>query len=369
MTRPMTSTQAHPGAPRRTGAPTRRAALGMAGAGALAALLTSCGPGGERMPAGVATVVADQRLVDPAWAAMPFRSSHAIELPGVRYLVRELGTTPTLTRTEAVGLFVETPEETGEDGLVHAAEGEVFLLAHLVSMPPLLLPLAPRSDDLRTERFLVGDTELEPGGDYGPMNGIAGDSRFIVASVPEGAGAEHVRLEVTAAGGTQVLSLLDGSRLASPIDHLYAQSFTAEPAPRWWERRDEAVAEGRPVLAGTVYGVRVPVVHSDDTLPEPGNVVLGVQLSRVETPSGVDETSTVSLLLPNGDEVPSHSDPSATSVEPGEDDEDGSPFTWFEVPHTTESVTVRMHLSASTEAGELDLGPEEIPVTIARRPR
>lgn len=35
----------------------------------------------------------------------------------------------------------------------------------------------------------------------------------------------------------------------------------------------------------------------------------------------------------------------------------------------TKSVTLRMRLSARTEAGELDLGPQEIPVTIARRPR
>lgn len=362
-----TTTQTGRMARTRPTAPTRRAALGIAGAGALATLLAACGPDSSRMPAGVATVVGDQRLEDPPWTATPFLSTHTIELPGVRYLVQELGTTPTLSRTEAVRLFTETPEETGEDSLVHAAEGEVFLLVHLVSMPPIFLPLAAPEGEERTERFLIGDAELDH--DLDPMRGLGNGSRFIVASVPEGAGPEDTRLEVTGSGATQVLSLLDGSRLESPFEHLYAQSFTAEPSPIWWERRDAAVVENGPVLAGTVLGVQSPAVRADGTWPEPGNLLLGVHLSTIAPDAGVTETSTLTMLLPDGAEVSAHGDPAEAFAVPPPGQEGARQLAWFEVPHAAETVTLEVHLTATTEAGELDLGVEEVPVTITRRQR
>lgn len=356
-----------PTASARLPAPTRRAALGIAGAGVLAAALASCSRDGEAMPAGVATIVEDGRIEDPPWQVLPFRTSHAIEFPGVRYLVREAGTTATLTRDDAVRLFVETPEETGEDGLVRAADGETFLVVHLAAIAPLFLPLEPADGQERTERILIGGTSLETGRE--PMRPVAGSTVSIVCSIPEDAAPDHARLEVTGGLGTQTLSLVDGRRLDSPIEHLYDQRFVAEPAPLWWERRDAELVEDGPVIAGTVFGVQVPAMRADGTWPEPGTLPLGVHLSTISTRAGVTETSTLTMLLPDGGEAAAVGDPSRAFVTPPQGEEATRPLAWFEVPHDTEHVTLRVRLSARTEAGEHALGTEEIPVTIRREQR
>lgn len=368
------TTTARPGespprvSPSTPAAPTRRRVLSAAGVGAAAALLASCAEE-PRATTGHLLVTDDLSIPLPDLPARPDASTHALEVPGFRYRVAGTRILPSLPRSLAVPLGFLDDNPAGEkadaddeaDDEVLAPTGEVFLVAELVTAGALVLPPLLPDIDVRSERIIVGGEPEEPRST--PME--LGGTLHVALTVPEDPGPESVMLEVTCGDIVQRLSLVDGSRISSDMEHWYRQSVRATPEQIWWERHDER-AGGELVLGGAVRAVQVQAALPDGTWPSPGQVMLGVELAVLPAPAGITPLYDLALLLPDGEETPLRGAPANEALAVPEH---ASPV-WFEAPHDLETATIRVSLAArSADGEERDMGAEEIPLSLTRTER
>lgn len=345
-------------------APTRRRLLAAAGTGAAATLLAACG---ERTRARSGHVVASEDPLVAFFDLDPVEPdpSRVLEIPGLRYRVSGARITPSLPWSEAEELgFLPADardQEADGDQEVPAPPGEVYLLAELVvDAPAIFSPHLPEVD-VHGDRLVIGG---EPGEPW-PRPMTSGSRVCIALTVPEDPDPEAAMIEVRCEDVAQRLSLVDGSRIASDLEHWYGQWYQASPAQVWWERRDEARG-GALLMAGAVDSISVHPALGDSTWPSPGNILLGVELAVLPPPEGLTPLPDLALVLPDGAEARPRG---ATAAEALEEPEHPLRI-WFEVPHEVEEATLRLALGVRDADGqETPLGTEEVPVTIRREPR
>lgn len=331
---------------------TRRTALGAGGGGTLALLLAGCGDT-SRIAAGTA-VASDGAIALPAVTPLLQSATSAVELPGVRYEVYGTNTEEFMTREMARKIGLPVPD--GDDlDKVLPARGEVFFVSILSSSKVHHMPSWQVTGEV-TERVLVDGIEIES-----PPQKLAQSAPeglldlVVVASVPEGElDPEHLVFESTLGEVTQRLSLVDGSRLSSDVEHVYGPHTTLTVADNWWEYTGKDLSER---LAGFLLAGRVVPALPDGTWAAPGTMLVSLLVSNLPL-VGDPETSTVTLVLPDGSEAPASGDHSLVfeAVEGGGE-------AWFEVPLDTESATARVDLSTDGTV----LATEEIAVTFARQ--
>ncbi|MGY5765192.1 hypothetical protein ACXET9_08325 [Brachybacterium sp. DNPG3] len=342
-----------------------RGALGLAGAGAAALALSACTADDDRTAPGIAVVLPGRPSGVDGLVALPDDLDHAVELPGMRCRVESSVLLDSLPRRVGAELGLPAPSlATSETWF--PADGEKYLIALVVAQGARTMALEwPEGADY-TDRAVIGGTEVESV--LGPLRPYTADplqdrgARTIVASVPADLAAADAIIEIADGDMLQSLSLLDGTRVASDIESWYAQAATAAPERRAWERDDDRLAGG-PLLAGCVADVEVSPVRADGTWPADGRVVLGVALAVLVPLPGAVETSTFALVLPDGSEAEPDGDPSAAFASQG-----GTRIR-FEVPGDLDAATVRLALSAEIDGEPVDLGTEEIAVTITREDR
>ncbi|ATG50725.1 hypothetical protein CFK38_03715 [Brachybacterium vulturis] len=325
----------------------RRAAFGVGGAGALALLLAGCG-GSARLPA--RTVLLSEAGGGPLpTTGLAPQEGHLIELPGVRYQVRGVSLSESLPAQQAREAGLEIPD--GEElEVVRAARGEQLLVVDLDRRPPSFLPTRPVPGTY-LERVLLDGVEVARPGRSAPE--VEGPRALqILISVPEDITPERIVLESSLDGITQRLSLLDGSRVSSDIEHVYAPRPDLEVAANWWQRTG---SDPWTFLAGTVVAGTVAAVTPDGTWAAPGSLM--VSLLVCTYPTGRPGTSTLGLVLPDGSTATPRGDHSRVfeAVEGGGE-------AWFEVPRETAGATARVELSAHGTV----LATEEIAVTFTR---
>lgn len=345
---------------------TRRALLAGAGVGA-AALLAACTPEAPRTGSGLLWSSQDpfpSDLPDPA--RLPEGREHCLELPGLRYRVQRALRLPSLPRAaaETLGLLVGASDGAPEDGEdeVGAPDGEEFLLAELQVGTPALMPPDLPEVDVRREAVVLGGTSAALGEEPVPPGGVL----RLLLTVPTDAGAEPALLEVTCGDVAQRLSLEDGSRVSSDLEHWYAHWYQAVPEPRWIERTDERLGEGTVLSAGVTSIAAVPALP-DGTWPAPGTVLLGVGITAPAPLEGTTSRCAVSVLLPGGEAAPVRGEASWAELTASRTDA----RLWCEVPHDAEAVSVRIELAVTTAEGEeVDLGPEDVAaaLTAVERP-
>lgn len=339
--------------------PTRRRVLAAVGAGTAATLLTSCGKQ-TRARSGHVVASDDPSVLLPDLEVREDLDSHALEILGCRYRVAESRLQPALPRSlaEALGFLDVDPDasRSDRDEEVLAPEGEVFLFALVIVESPTVFSSNLPEQAVHSDRLVIGGETGEPW----PRPMELGSRVRIALTVPEDPGPEAATLEVTCEEIVQRLSLVDGTRVSSDLEHWYRQWYQAVPEQVWWERHDEAAAAG-PVMAGAVRAVDVRPGLDDGTWPGLGQVMVGVELAVVETPESITPLYDLALVLPDGTEATrrGRSADEALAVP------DHPANVWFEVPHDANAVTARLTLGMrSADGDETSLGTEEIPVEI-----
>ena len=310
---------------------------------------------------GHVVVTEDLGVIFPELLTRGDTRSHALEVPGIRYRVARSQMLPSLPRSIArrLGFLGEEASDGKADGdeEVLAPTGEVFLFAEVVTESAVLLDQNLPTEDARGERLLL---DGRPGGARsGPLQ--IGGTLSGALTVPEDPAPEAAALEVTCGDVTQTLSLVEGSRLSSDMEHWYAQWYRATAELSWWERVVQRAGNG-PALAGAVSSVRVVPALLDGTWPQPGAMLLGIELAVLPAPVGTTAQYDLALILPDGAEAALRGAPVGEALA-----DPGHPRSvWFEVPADLESAVARLSLGLRTADGEeLDLGAEEIPVVIA----
>ena len=342
----------------------RRMLLGAVGAGAIGALLTGCGDG-DLLPSGAVKASEDLYLGDLDLTTLDEGTGRHLEVPGVRYQVLRRGLVEAIPRSMAWELgFLERPEDAdGGDELVRPAEGEVVLAAEIAVAWPLLLTVAPAEDagSARTERLVLSGQERDPWA--APIE--QGRTVRVVAVVPADPDPEALELEVLTGAVRQRLSLVDGSRTASDVEHVYTSWVRARAEHRFWSRTLEGHGS-RPVVAGAVRTVLARPVLDGGVWPALGTHLLGVGLSALAPPHGVQDAGRLTVLLPDGAEAA----PVGEAGRAYRDATEPSGVVWFEVPVEAEAVTLHLELAVEREdGGTEELGTEEIAVTLETVPR
>lgn len=354
--------------PSRTGSPalTRRLFM-LGGAGATLAGLSACDlPGSKRftrlprLESGVTGVVIGPSAgALPGPPEIPHDLDHVIEVPGARCRVVAVQRLSALPVASLVPLGLDRPEDLAQETEeVAPATGEVFLHALLSAEPPALLPSTEAQSPATIQVRVAGSSvasiplvDLVPHNAHTPPHGL-------LLSVAEDLTPEDVVVELEWDGAVQRLSLLDGSRLASEVDVVYTEPFTAAVEDNWWEREDPGEPHRR-VLGGYVGPVELRDVTPDLTWAEPGTAYLGVRAQSLG-PGGRWEGTLDAVILADGTEIA----PSGESLPSGRDLAEVP--TWFEVPREAGALTVRLQVTSEDAEWEpVDLGTEDVTVTIS----
>lgn len=343
---------------------TRRALLAGAGIGA-AALVAACTAEEPRTGSGLLWSSTDPFPSDlPELAVLPEGRANCLEVPGLRYRVHGALRVSSLPQSAAgplglLGAASDGDSASGDgsmDDEVRAPEGEEFLLVELRVGAAALMPPTLPDVDVRREAVVLGGSSTALGEEPVPLGGTL----RLVLTVPEDAGAEPAILEVTCGDVAQRLSLEDGTRVSSDLEHWYSHWYQAVPEPRWIERADARAGEGT-VLCGAVTSIAAVPALPDGTWPSPGTVLLGIGITAPAPPTGTTARCTVSMLLPGGDEAPVLGEASWEELIAAK----AGARLWCEVPHDAGGASVRIALAVTTAEGEeIDLGEEEIPVVL-----
>lgn len=241
------------------------------------------------------------------------------------------------------GLEVPDHEQLEE---VLPARGEQFLVADLERRPPTHLPYEALPGTY-VERVPLDDVEIARPAHSAPETEGSRTLQILV-SVPADITPERIVLESSLDGITQRLSLLDGSRVSSDIEHVYGPRPALEAATNWWQRAGEDLSG---LLAGFVIAGRVAALTPDGVWAAPD--ALMVSLHVCTYPRRGPGAGTLSLLLPDGTTAAPRGDHSHVfEVVPGGRE------AWFEVPADVGDATARVELGGG--------GAEEIAVTFAR---
>jgi hypothetical protein len=272
-----------------------------------------------------------------------------MELPGVQYALRSsaLVTSVSAIHARAIGLPIPEDEDL-EDVL--PASGEAFLLAVVRLGRPRHLPDQEPDAD-RVERVLLDGAEIARFEDP-PLAEVRGQDVQMLLSVPEDVTPERIVLETVADGITQTLSLLDGTRQSSDIEHVYAPRPGIVVADNWWQHRSEVP---QTLLAGALLAGDVTPVAPDGTWAEPDSLLVSLFVDCLAQRHTQD--SSLELLLPDGSSAPRHGDHSRLF-----EIAEGGGVAWFQVPADLESATARLEIGLDGTR----LGTEEIEVTFPR---
>lgn len=282
------------------------------------------------------------------------------------YRVEGMRVTDSLTPAEVNQFSHRVP---GPEEDVRAPEGRVFLLVTLAaedSIWPLVGTAAPE-DTFRILRAGRGED-----GDGSELD-LRPDGHTYLLHVPEDPAPEDAVLEVTTDGKVQTLSLIDGSRLSSEIEHAYAMptavnlrtdqeradpvsgsvSVTAQVPDPAEDSDDGSVADPVDVLEVSVGSGTIAPFSAEHGWVEGEEMILGLALgiTQKHRRDGRDVGFPVGapslvLELPDGERRDPLDPPSEAAEPPGSLPTSGTRFqTQFQVPGDTETARLLITLS------------------------
>ncbi len=247
---------------------------------------------------------------------------------------------------------------------VYPAEGQAFFAVEYSSDDPQWEPRGDIPDSVASvvingndvaEVFSTADGTMQRG--------------TIVASLPADSAPDAAVLEVETAGKFQSLSLLNGKRVNSDVEHIYdvvdrrVEIGKAEE----FEETFTGWAGGTKRIAGSVVDAfATPWLdrgNGGDGWAGPGKTYLSVEVDWVDISGADDDESTVHLELDNGKTVQPDNDPS--SLVNAFDDN-----AVFQIPATTQHVTVvvtpQVKVGAGSGAKVHKWDPVKAELTIAK---
>ena len=279
----------------------------------------------------------------------PVEESDAARLlaPGVDLRITQVAQTDTLSAEVLQDLGGELDQADDEATVesVQAAEGQVFWVAEYSSDDPQWEPRGELPDS--TASLALSGNEIADVFDTAEGTMHRGT---VVASLPADADPQTGVLQVETDGEFQALSLVDGSRVASDVEHIYdsAGAEVQVDSAEEFEETFEGWTGDQQRLAGSVSGGFVtPWLSSrdgGDGWAGPCQVYLAVTVDWAEISATTDDETGIYVELADGTTVRQH-DPPVYLSSPFEDD----PV--FLIPAETEQVTVVLEPQVTVGAG------------------
>lgn len=342
----------------------RRTLLGAGTAGLLgAAALTSCTPApppGEGL--GEQPLVVPERALAelPELTPIPEVDRMPLETSGFVYQVLAARVLPALTAAQAEPFLGSLPEAD-----VPAPEGRAFLVVQLqaefapwpfASLDPADAPVLR----LRVRRPGAADpVALE-------VPDLAVD-RPLLLQVAADAAPEDAVLEATTFGAVQRLSLIDGSRLPSEVEHLYGRrrtvDYSATALVRVLDAQRLAEDGSGDTLQLDIDQMQLTPATAAVGWPGPGQQLLGVKVTPwqgfvrgdgegIALPARVDGR----LDLPDGTAVPALRVDSTGAVRLYGQFSRESFVLWFPLPVDLDSATLHLDVQPFPRTADLAEG-------------
>lgn len=237
----------------------------------------------------------------------PSDTAHLLA-PGVDLRITDVAQTDTLSVevVEELGGEVEQPDDEEPVEAVQAADGHVFWVARYSSDDPQWEPRGEVPDSTATLALAGNEVAEVFTTSEGTMH-----RGTLVASVPTGSGADAGILQVETDGKFQALSLLDGSRVASDVEHIYqAAGHQVEVTEaEVFEQTFEGLT-GEQRLAGSVVGGFVtPWLGRSDNgqgWAGSGKIYLSVEVEWAEFEAVSSDETGIYVELADGTTVRQH---------------------------------------------------------------
>lgn len=189
----------------------------------------------------------------------------------------------------------------------------------------------------------------------------AGDQATVVVSAPEDAEPEDVTLEVVQDEAAQEISLVDGSRTASDVEHIYERpTSVAVEEGHDWDVSFTGFTGKTEHLSGQIEGAEILPALPKQGWATSGNVFLGLDVSTNKLNSPDEDESMITLELPDGTTQRWLDDPSDLQYR-------FKDRVWFEIPADATEATAKVDVIV--KAGIKDpetLDSLEVPLTFER---
>lgn len=273
--------------------------------------------------------------------------------PGVDLRITEVAQVQTLSAdvyTDLTGQepLIEAESPDGQDQSADAvapADGETFLVASYASDDPQWEP-RDNTPDSEASILLNGNEVADAfSTDEGTRH-----RGTIVVSAPADSSPQDVVLEVETDEVYQSLSLIDGTRVASDVEHIYgvAGSTVEIVSADEFEETFSGWTDEEQRIAGSVTSAFVTPwldsSHGGQGWAGPGKIYLSVAVDWAEFEATSEDLSTIFVELPDGSTVRQH-DPGVTLGSPFSDDPA------FAIPAQTETLTVVIEPKVNVGAG------------------
>lgn len=210
---------------------------------------------------------------------------------------KQLSVTQTVQTTtlpaEVAEQITGTSGDFEEGALVSAADGETFVVSVLQVDDPRWEPAEESvrgSSEADTTLRVQGNPLTDP---Y--LDVSAGDQVTVAVAVPEEPQAEDVTVELVQDDATQEISLVDGTRIESVVEHIYDWPTTVRigDGASWSE--DGESRRGTVTMSGQLTdGIISPMVPNYGWA-NPGQVLLGLNLTTQELGDAHRDHSTIRL--------------------------------------------------------------------------
>ncbi len=271
--------------------------------------------------------------------------------PGVDLRITEVAQTDALSVevVEDLGGEVEQTEDEAPVEMVQAADGHVFWIARYTSDDPQWEPRGEIPDSTATlalsgnevaDVFTTSDGTMHRG--------------TVVASLPADSGADTGVLQVETDEKFQALSLLDGTRVSSDVEHIYqvaGHQVEVTSAEEFEETFEGFTGQQQRIAGSVVGGFVTPWLgrsNNGQGWAGSGQVYLSVELEWAEFESVSDDETGIYVELADGTTVRQH-DPSSYLSSPFRE----NPV--FLIPADSEAVTVVLEPKVSVALQSEDL--------------
>ncbi len=268
--------------------------------------------------------------------------------PGLALEVTAVGQVPTIPADvyeDITGDRVETEEDDQPATEVRPADGHVFVVATYETRDP---EWRPRGNEPRT----TGTLRVQ-GSDVEELFRTDDGSRHtgtVVVSLPEGHAPDDAVIELETDGAFQTVSLLDGKRLRSDVEHAYPgpQEVTVVSAERLDASFDHWIA-GDASMQGEVVGAYATPYMDEgygqgDGWASPGQQYLAVEVDWHSTESLTWAEIITRAETPDGEVYQPINDPSSLT------DAFAAPAV-FQLPVDVDEVTIVIESSYQNGAG------------------
>lgn len=290
---------------------------------------------------------------DLDWTEVEQGPDTVVEVPGAALRVTQVAQVTELEPdvAEGFGSWADAERPTP------AADGEIFVVAVYTAEDP---QWEPRD----STDWPDTSGEVRVGGD---AVGMLGSFRFgsqtseqgtLLLSVPEDSAPEDVVLEVETDGEYQALSLMDGTRTASDVEHIYERGTEVSVDGERWEHSFDGFAQDA-TIAGEVTGAFVTPYQPRGGWARPGHVHLALQVDDREVGGADSDETSITLELEDGSTVTASNDPSSLLLAFADP-------VWFEIPADTTELTAVVTPAAKSGANDVafDDATVEVAVTL-----